>query len=1417
MRIFVSLLFALLFTKSILVAQEAPSPIYIAPDAPDWMLMLQQDTPNANDIAAAYKNWYQTHPFEKNNYTQYYKRWVHWARPFIQSDGSIRMPDEKTRIEQEQHVAVLRNNTPENLLGNWSFVGPKQTYDIDGTTEVTWQTNIYSVDIAPSNTNIVYAAGETGGLWKTTDKGLNWTLLTKEIIHGSVTAVKVDPTDPNTVFMCTNSRIYKTINGGTTWTQVYTASGLNVYDFAFKTDDPTIVLAASNKGLLRTNNSGTTWSTLFTNETWTVKVQPGTSSTFFAIRKNGSGSDLMLSTNSGSTFATSNTGWWTPGAGEVVTGALLAVCPSQPSKLYAYLCGSGSNLAGYIGVFVSTNDGASWANTNPAGSIGNSPTLYSIPAHTNLMTSNGTTGLEQGFYDMAIIVNPNNANQLIAGGTSWFKSTNGGATWTGLGGYQSGLPWSHPDIQSLSAIGNDLWIASDGGLNYSTNFGTSHQARMNGISGADLWGFDSGWNEDVLVGGRYHNGNMAWHEVFPSGKFYRMGGAESPTGYVNPGDNRKTYFSDIGGKRLKGGFNDGVVNFPVGLFPNESYAYYANSEMVWDPRCWNTVYLGNDNKIWKSVDGGGSFSALYTFPGTATNEVYEIEVARSNPNVLYCSQWDGTDDKMWKSTNGGASWTALAALPLPNNNDRVKMAVSDANENILWVAVTYGSNGKKIYKSTDGGTSWVNLTTTTLNGFRITNIMAQYGTDGGIYLGTDLGVFYRNNTLPDWVSFSTGLPYSIETNRLKPFYKTGKIRNGTWGHGVWESDLYEPSLPSAQAIASTLDARCPRDTVYFDDYSVVNHTGASWSWAFSPAPAYVSATTVRNPKVIFSTPGTYTATMTLNGTMTSILTIEVGNDCLADTIPGKSVAMGGNAAAGYVSIPPLNISTNQLTISTWIKISGTQPEYSSIFMHDGESAGFNFLPNTNRLGYHWTNGAYWWDSGLTVPTDTWTHVAMVVEPTGVTLYVNGKGNKHTFTAPAILFNNIARLASYKGWGDRYMLGKMDEVCIFNNALTQAQIRELMHLTKDPAEFPNLIAYYQFNEASGQALDKIGIRHASLVSNTIREVSTAPVGKGTSARQNVTTNNIYTFGQTGITLDFPASGPYPNGELCVTRINQLPDQVPSGGGAYGNGYWIVNNYGSNSTFAALDEMEVIHYGFISPSAVPSNFQLYKRSSFAEGNTWGGSIDNADAIVPGALGNLTFNTGNGITSFSQFMAGYSGPLPVEWLDFTATKAGEQQAQLRWKVNQTSDVATFEVERSADGIQFEQFENIAAKLGASIQTYDCKDNTPHNGVNYYRIRQLDRDGKVTISPVRQVSFGPKEQAWLLYPNPLEDGQNLTIKTDMEDNYRFILYDVNGKKLKEWSLNGTATIVLPELAHGMYAYALIGSTRRVSGVLVR
>ncbi len=1226
-------LFLFLFLPTLLIAQQKPALPYITPDAPRWIHLLSEDSPNVLEIQKAYAEYFENQPFEKNSYTQYFKHWMHWARPFVQPDGSIKEPTIEEIAAKETILLELRSKArQQDHSAGWTFLGPKQTFDTDGLTELTWQTNVYSIDISLSNPNVLYAGGESGGLWKTSDKGLHWQLLTMNVLHSSFGAVKIHPTDPNTVYAATSGKIIKTTDGGASWATVYSESGLWVNDIAIKPDQPDVVLAASDQGLLRTANAGANWSKLHTQQTWAVEFKPGVPLTVFSIRKSGTGSDFRVSTDGGATFVNSNTGWWTPIAGMTVTGGMIAVCPSNPSKVYAYICGEGGNLGGYIGVFRSNNSGGTWANTHPTNAIGQP---YAIPSHTNLMDANGVDWFTQGFYDMAIIVNPNNDNQLIAGGCSWFRSNNGGQTWEPLGGYVGGLSWSHPDIQALTALGNDLWITSDGGINYSNNFGQSMEARMNGISGSDMWGFDSGWNEDVLVGGRYHNGNMAWHESFPEGKFYRMGGAESPTGYVNPGKNRRLYHSDIGGHELRGGFLNGASSFPVGLFPNESYAYYANSEMAWDPRCWNIVYLGNGNKIWKSMDGGSSYTMLYAFPGNVDNTVFEIEISRSNPDVIYCSQWDGTDDSMWKTTNGGQNWTKLTGLPLPNNNDRVKMALSAENENLLWAAVSYGSNGKKIYKTTDGGQSWQNLTTAVLNNITIANIMAQYGTDGGIYLGTSRGIFYRNNSLADWQPYNLGLPLSAETNKLKPFYKSGKIRNGCWGFGVWEADLYEPSAVVVQPMASALSANCARDTIYFDDYSVVNHSGASWEWAFSPAPQWSGATNIRNPKVVFGDVGTYTATLTLNGQYSKSLSISIGDGCRADTIPGSAVNIGGNDFGDYIATPALNLNTNTLTVTAWIKPEGIQPEYSAIFMHDGETAGFNFRPGDNSLGLHWPGGQWWWNSGLIAPSGEWSHVAMVVEPSGITLYLNGRASKQSFNVLPVIFDSGNRLGNYKGWGGRFVKGSMDEVCIFDKSLTQEEIRELMHLTKAPEEFPNLVSYYQFNEANGPALDRVGVRHGSLAGPTVkREKSTAPVGKGVSKRLNIALGKKrYTFNGTGLTLVFPATGTYPNGEVVVSRLSVAPDTIPGIVHSNSTDYWILQNYGTNATFVAPSEIWFTEIGAMPADLPAASCKLWRRGQVAHGPLWQ-NLDAADVLNEGPNAALGFTSNNQLKAAGQF---------------------------------------------------------------------------------------------------------------------------------------------------------------------------------------
>ena len=76
-------------------------------------------------------------------------------------------------------------------------------------------------------------------------------------------------------------------------------------------------------------------------------------------------------------------------------------------------------------------------------------------------------------------------------------------------------------------------------------------------------------------------------------------------------------------------------------------------------------------------------------------------------------------------------------------------------------------------------------------------------------------------------------------------------------------------------------------------------------------------------------------------------------------------------------------------------------------------------------------------------------------------------------------------------GDRRFRGLIDEVCVWNTNLTQEEVRELMHLTKKPSDFPDLLAYYQFNEPGGAAYDGVASGHLSLVGSADRTASTAP--------------------------------------------------------------------------------------------------------------------------------------------------------------------------------------------------------------------------------------------------------------------------------------------------------------------------------------
>ncbi|MCF8246478.1 MAG: T9SS type A sorting domain-containing protein [Saprospiraceae bacterium] len=1218
-------------------AQQKPTPIHFEADAPAWAQMLLEEHPNVREIQAAYTAYYDEHAFVKNSYTQFYKRWMQWARPFAQADGTI--ADSGLRnADSERSTAPNRKSSIVNRQSTWSFNGPKVHFFPDASAQSVDHTNIYSFDIYAADPNILYAGGEAGGMWKTTDKGLNWTLLTADVLHGAFGAVKINPQNSEVVYAGTHGKLIKTTDSGATWATVYTETSFWANEIYVHEGNPDIVLCASEKGLLRSVDAGATWVKLWNTNTWGVKPKPNDPNTAWAIRDNGASSDFMISTDGGGSFTASNNGWWQPTGNRQVTGAIIAPCPSNPTKIYAFLSGEGDGLGGYIGVYKSTDGGATWANTHPNNSIG---MPYSIPNHTNLMDANGVDWFHQGFYDQAIVVNPLNDNQIITGGCSWFRSNDGGATWGGYGGYVGGTGITgdrHPDIQWAAAVGNELWIASDGGLVYSTNFGQSVEGRNNGISGAALWGFDSGWNEDILVGGRYHNGNMAYHESFPAGSYYAIGGAEAATGYVNPGPERKIYHSDIGGDIIKPGFGNGLGGFPVGTWPNESYAYYANSEMEWHPNCWNIVYLGKEDKLWKSTDGGTTFTVLYDFPGGDTRKVYEIEIYRNDPNRMYVSQFNGTDDVVFRSYDAGETWQICAALPLPNNNDRIKMAVSAENPDVLWISLSYGSNGKKVYKTTDAGISWQNMTTSALDNATVTCILAQYGTDGGVYVGTTKGIFYRNNSMSDWQAYTDGLPISLEPNKMKPFYKKSLIRMAAWNGGVWEAPLFEPSATEPLAMVDKLTSFCPTDTFYFDDHSVVMHDNVSWSWQFADAQAVIGENT-RTPRVVFNSAGDKLAVMTMTtpqGVFTDSLTVHVGDECtslLPEALPGNALSLDGSGDYATLS-QPFNLNSNTATITAWIKPIGDQSDWAGVALVRGGSttAGLHFGEN-NQLRYMWNDQNWWWNTGVFPPLGEWSHVALVIEPSKATIYLNGMPTSLNTTHGIEEFDSPLVLGTDPNYNNRYFKGDMDEVCFYDKALTQNQIREEMHLTRTHTDTDGLRSYLQFNEADGPAFDRVGLGFASFGGDAHRIVSTVAVGPGVSSRKFVTASGLLVFGETGVTTTFPVNGSVPEGEVVVTRIDIAPDQSPAAD-SISRSYWVLHNFDENFYFDELDAIQFDKIGEVPVGNVAQQYQLYARPPRGEGDTWQ-PLDLGDGLTPGTDGSVVFSDGNGVGEPAQFI--------------------------------------------------------------------------------------------------------------------------------------------------------------------------------------
>jgi hypothetical protein len=1261
---------------------------------------------------------------------------------------------------------------------NWTAIG--ENYDFQGDT---WDR--INIAVAPSDPNIVYITSGiiygNGSIWKSIDGGIVWTRL-----HNLSTANRVDantiiihPTDPITVYLAGNN-IYKSTNGLLSY-DIVRAGGAR--DIRFKTDDPNTLFALVNdvpnnrQVFVKSTDAGANWTESITGWFSTTQIQDG--------------------------------------------GGRMTVSTGNPNLIYCIILGeiTGGTGENIIGIAKSTDAGATWttpiANTNPTSDSDTDPLKSG-----------------QGYYDLDIEVSDQDDNLVYVGITGSWKTTNGFAT------VVAGLPNQHADTQEVHFNGsNDMWVASDGGIDLYNATLTSNTPKNRGLTGTEFWGFDQGWNFDTQVGSYYHNGESVRLQSYPSNDFQTIGGGEPATGYVSLADEKKAWFSYPGGVTIPNTINTNPGFFTYGKYPNEDYwEINRRSEIVHHPYHNQTQFLGRDNILWKTTNNGSSFSVLYTFGSISTDKVTSIEVSRVDPNLIYLFQRvsisGGNIGKLWRSTDGGISFTEIAQPVGVSTGNGLFISLDPNKIDNLWIAYFQGGTSmNRVFKSTDAAATWQNITTTTLNNLEIKGLTHIAGTNGGVYLMTKNAVFYRNNSQADWQTCNENLPLKFMGSYIKPFYRDGKIRMATFARGLWSAPFYEaPSKPIAQPTVNKLVAYCPKDTIYFEDYSSVNHATATWNWSFSPAPAYISSTTARNPKVVFGSIGNFSCTLTVTdatGTdtkaITDMVSISAMAECLPEIILGKALQnpTGGN----YFITPPISLGSNtdQITLMAWVRpIVGVQSSFSGIISNADQNVVLG-VRNNNELGLTYNDSQWRISSGVILPQDKWSHIALVAAANKLKLYYNGNeiaGPYNSYDPPALNFDNKKwRIGNDRGMSGRNFKGSIDEVAIYGRGLTASEIREQMHHFKDPATDPSLKGYFQFNEANENIYNKASTEgyFGTKVGVPNQVISTAPIGIGNSDRMSITTGGLKSFPNEGLDITFPTTGTLPAGEITVTRIENKPDALPSGGLKHSENYWVINNYSQNNspgstpnngTIAPIENMTFTGFGSISTTeaADPNIFKLYKRDTGHDTQPTWAEVGTGSTATAGTNGVVSFNN-PAVSSFSQFtIASTSSPLPITLVTFEAKANSFNSIMLSWSTAQEHDFSHFEIERSTDAKTFQKIGERMGKNSLESSKYEFTDVTTKGNLLYYRLKMVDRNGKSQFSAIRAVTMQP-EVLVNVAPNPVTFGDEMLITVNDTDQYELKIMDASGKFISQNSFKSSTKINAQNLPKGLYLIELKSS----------
>jgi photosystem II stability/assembly factor-like uncharacterized protein len=679
---------------------------------------------------------------------------------------------------------------------------------------------VSAIAINPYNPNVIFIGTAGGGVWRTSDGGVNWEPIFDRQLSlgvGEPGALAIDPNNTNTVYVGTSARVtrqpqaglFKSTDGGASWKRLgsgYPSGNTGNASQFLSQSINVIIIDPANSDILYLGSSSRLFRSIDGGLNWTAGVNGGgdarslvldaSSPTASRILYAGLSGRGVFRSNDGGQSWTQILGAATPavaaavgsapaGFSKVVVALAPPTLPANPSGVQViYVSLEGTNGApDPVGVFLSTNQGGSWMQQAATG----------MPTRT------------QGGYSFHMAVDPaspgDGINDIIYFGTvGQAKSTNSGGSFAALSVLHADThAWAF--VPQPSPTPSIVYSGNDGGLDKSIDGGASWTALNSGGLQTGLF-----YNIDVKpdATGSVTVGALQDNEVETTKGGTGLGWVATQGGdgwdVAYDGTVAKQVYASSGFwspapcTRVHRSTDDGA-SFGTEITPwgttSDAGCYLA--PVTTDPSTGNVVYVSGSQNLWQSRNGGGTWRILSPFSGTGT-----VDVARANGNNVVIA----VGNQVFVSTNAlaatvgpptGVTFTNITRN-LPSRN--VARVAFDPIDPTVIFAVLGGFNGGPgqtghVFRTTVGASTWTDISPVLDLPF---SAIALDGSDTPttIYVGTDLGVLRSVDGGSSWsVLDDIHFPRAPVLDLV---LKAGVLHAATYGRGAFK--FIQPAGPS---------------------------------------------------------------------------------------------------------------------------------------------------------------------------------------------------------------------------------------------------------------------------------------------------------------------------------------------------------------------------------------------------------------------------------------------------------------------------------------------------------------------------------------------------------------------------------------------------------------------------------------------